>query len=47
MALIGANLDSSISLLGMWPVLGAALSWAGSNLVVRAAGRVDALAFMV
>ena len=47
MALIGANLDSSVSLLGLSLVLGDALCWAGSNLVVRAAGRVDALAFMV
>lgn len=47
MAVIGAHLDASITARGLGLVLLAALCWAGANLVVRAAGRVDALAFMV
>src|SRR5262245_32512256 len=46
-AVIGAHLNSSITARGLILVLTAALCWAGANLVVRAAGKVDALAFMV
>jgi O-acetylserine/cysteine efflux transporter len=38
--------QGSVSPLGLGLVLAAALCWAGANLVARAAGRVDALAFM-
>jgi O-acetylserine/cysteine efflux transporter len=48
MGVIGAHVQAgSVTLWGLALVLGAALCWAGANLVVRAAGRVDALAFMV
>lgn len=47
MVVIATHLDHrSITALGLGLVLIAALCWAGANLVVRAAGRVDALAFM-
>lgn len=38
--------QGSVSPLGLGLVLAAALCWGGANLVARAAGRVDALAFM-
>jgi len=50
-ALIGwhtlGRADAAITGLGFSLVLGAALSWAVANLVVKAAGRVNMLAFMV
>lgn len=51
LCLVGANLDASTTLKGLLLVLVAALSWALSNLVMKAAGRrygsFNALAFMV
>lgn len=48
MALIAAHTDGNeLSLTGLALVLAAALAWAGANMVVRAAGRVDMLGFMV
>ncbi|MEJ6023771.1 EamA family transporter [Ramlibacter sp. PS4R-6] len=49
-ALIGWHAVSegaSITPLGLGLVLAAAASWAGANMVVRSAGKVDALAFIV
>lgn len=41
-----ASPGSHVSLRGVLLVLGAALAWAGGNLVVKRVGRVDMLAFM-
>ena len=38
---------TGVTLLGIALVVAAAVNWAGGNLVARAAGRVDALGFMV
>src|SRR3954463_9954820 len=49
-ALIGwhaVNDGASVTPLGLGLVLAAAASWAGANMVVRSAGKVDALAFVV
>ena len=47
LALIGLNTDASTTPLGLALVLGAALSWAGGNLVARHSGRVDMLGYVV
>lgn len=47
MAVIAAHLNASVTATGLALVLCAALCWAAANLVVRSAGRVDALGFMV
>lgn len=48
MATIAAHLDvHSITLLGLALTLTAALCWGGANMVVKSAGRVDMLAFVV
>ncbi|WP_119153136.1 EamA family transporter [Caldimonas tepidiphila] len=47
MAVIATHLNASVTATGFVLVLLAALSWAAANLVVRSAGRVDALSFMV
>jgi O-acetylserine/cysteine efflux transporter len=46
MATIAWWQDGSVTMLGMALMLLAAMSWAAGNLVARAVGRVDALAFM-
>lgn len=48
MATIAAHLDvHSITVLGLALTLTAALCWGGANMVVKSAGRVDMLAFVV
>lgn len=48
MATIAAHLDvDSITVLGLALTLTAALCWGGANMVVKSAGRVDMLAFVV
>ena len=47
LAVIGMNTDASTTPLGLALVLGAALSWAGGNLVARHSGRVDMLGYVV
>lgn len=47
MAVIAGHLSTSVTALGLVLVLLAALAWAAANLVVRSAGRVDALSFIV
>jgi O-acetylserine/cysteine efflux transporter len=48
MALIGRHIErDSVTLLGLVLVLGAAMCWAGANMVAKSAGRVDMLGFMV
>ena len=47
MGVIAAHLNGSITALGLVLVTFAALSWACANLVVKSAGRVDMLGFMV
>jgi O-acetylserine/cysteine efflux transporter len=47
MAVIAGHLDATVTATGLVLVLTAALCWSGANLVVRAAGRVDALGFVV
>jgi O-acetylserine/cysteine efflux transporter len=47
LAVIASHLDASVTVTGLALVLGAALSWACANLVVKSAGRVDMLGFMV
>lgn len=48
MALIGAHTDTGdLTALGLLLIVGAALAWAGANMVARSAGRVDMLGFMV
>jgi O-acetylserine/cysteine efflux transporter len=47
LAVIGLNTDASTTPLGLALVLGAALSWAGGNLVARHSGRVDMLGYVV
>jgi len=47
MAVIGWHLEASVTALGLALVLLAALFWAFANLVVRSAGKVDMLGFMV
>jgi O-acetylserine/cysteine efflux transporter len=46
-ALIGSQADANMTMTGLALILGAALSWACSNLVVRRMGKVDMLAFQV
>lgn len=46
-ALIGAELDASVSAAGLGLVLVAALGWAGGNLALRRAGAVNMLHFVV
>lgn len=45
--LIALNVDAQTTPLGLVMVLGAALSWAGGNIVSRRAGRVNMLAYVV
>ncbi|MEP6505312.1 MAG: EamA family transporter [Betaproteobacteria bacterium] len=49
LAIVASHVSASagVTLFGVVLVVGAALSWALCNLVARAAGRVDALGFMV
>ncbi len=47
MALIGWQTDESSTLIGLSMILGAALSWAFSNIVYRKAGNVDMFALTV
>jgi O-acetylserine/cysteine efflux transporter len=49
LAVVASHVSGSagVTLLGIVLVIGAAISWAGGNLVARAAGKVDALGFMV
>jgi len=47
LAVIGMNTDANTTPLGLGLVLGAALSWAGGNLVARHSGRVDMLGYVV
>lgn len=47
MGVIAAHLEASVTALGLVLILLAALSWACANLVVRSAGKVDMLGFMV
>jgi O-acetylserine/cysteine efflux transporter len=49
LAIVASHVSASsgVTLFGVVLVVGAALSWAFCNLVARAAGRVDALGFMV
>ncbi|MDY7579329.1 EamA family transporter [Herbaspirillum sp. RTI4] len=44
---IAGDTSTTVTMLGLLLVLGAAFSWAVCNLTVRSAGRVDALGFMV
>lgn len=44
---IGLNTDAQTSWLGLGLSLLAALSWAGGNMVMKASGRIDALAYVV
>jgi O-acetylserine/cysteine efflux transporter len=46
-ALIAARSGGSVTALGLMLVLGSALSWSGGNLITKAAGRVNMVAFMV
>jgi O-acetylserine/cysteine efflux transporter len=46
-AVILTHTDGSITLLGLGLLLIAALSWSGGNMVSRAAGKVDMLAYVV
>ena len=46
-AVIGAHLGGDISMVGLVMVLGAALSWAAANMVGKAAGQVNMLAYVV
>jgi O-acetylserine/cysteine efflux transporter len=46
-AVILSHTDGSITLLGLGLLLIAALSWSGGNMVSRAAGKVDMLAYVV
>jgi len=46
-AVIAAHVDASTTVLGLGLILVAAASWAGGNEVVRRAGRVNALAYVV
>lgn len=47
LAVIGMNLDASITLIGLALVLAAAFFWASANLVVKSLGPVNMLHFMV
>ena len=47
LSVIVAHTDGSTTLLGLGLVLLAALSWAGGNLVSRAAGRINMVAYVV
>lgn len=47
LAVIGMNLDASITLIGLALVLAAAFFWACANLVVKSLGPVNMLHFMV
>ncbi len=47
LAVILSHTDGSITLLGLGLLLVAALSWSGGNMVSRAAGKVDMLAYVV
>ncbi len=47
LAVILTHTDGSITLLGLGLLLIAALSWSGGNMVSRAAGKVDMLAYVV
>ncbi|RJP71585.1 MAG: EamA family transporter [Comamonadaceae bacterium] len=47
LGVIGANLDASVTLLGMGLVLSAAFFWSLANLVVKSLGPVNMLHFMV
>ncbi|MCB8745642.1 EamA family transporter [Rhodoferax sp. U2-2l] len=47
LGVIVAHTDGSTTLLGLGLVLLAALSWAGGNLVSRAAGRINMVAYVV
>lgn len=47
LAVIGMNLDASITLIGLALVLAAAFFWACANLVVKSLGQVNMLHFMV
>lgn len=47
LAVIVSHTDGSTTLLGLGLVLLAALSWAGGNLVSRAAGRINMVAYVV
>lgn len=44
---VALNIDGSADLLGILLVLGAALAWAGGNLIARRSGDIDMLALMV
>ncbi|MFY9513732.1 MAG: EamA family transporter, partial [Rubrivivax sp.] len=47
LAVIAVHTDATTTPLGLALVLGAALSWAGGNLVARHSGRVDMLGYVV
>lgn len=47
LAVIAVHTDAATTPLGLALVLGAALSWAGGNLVARHSGRVDMLGYVV
>lgn len=49
LAIVASHVSASagVTLFGIALVVAAAVAWAGGNLVARAAGRVDALGFMV
>ena len=47
LGVIAGHLDATVTPLGIALVLGAALSWAGANLVVKSLGPVNMLHFMV
>ncbi len=46
-AVIGAHLGGDVTTVGLVMVLGAALSWAAANMVSKAAGQVNMLAYVV
>jgi O-acetylserine/cysteine efflux transporter len=46
-AVLGAHIDATLTLLGLVIILFAAFFWACANTVVRSAGRVNMLSFMV
>lgn len=47
LGVIGANLDATVTLIGLGLVMAAAACWAGANLVVKSLGTVNMLHFMV
>jgi O-acetylserine/cysteine efflux transporter len=46
-ALIASTVDGSFTLTGLALVIGAAIAWAGSNMLMKKAGQVDMLSLMV